>query len=131
MNINITEMDKLQKAMQNFQGNVEETVNDVLHNYAGPILEEEVMRLMPASKRIWKGKKKAASKTKSLMIVKENLAVVVKPKKAYQYLYFPDDGSNTQRHVGNKQFFKRSGENKKKDVIDRCIGRLVDDFENR
>lgn len=129
MNISITEMDGLQKAMQEFEGNVEEAVNDVLHNQAGPILQDEVMRLMPYSGRVWKGKKKSASRANSLMIVKENLAVTVKPKKAYQYLYFPDDGTNTQRHVGNQQFFKRSGENKKKEVIERCVGRLVGDFE--
>ncbi len=131
MNIYIAEMDELQKAMQNFQGNTEDVINEVLHNEAGPIVQDEVMRLMPESGKTWKGKRKSAKSANSLMLVKENLAVTVKPKKAYQYLYFPDDGTNTKRHVGNQQFFKRGGESKKSEIIDRCIGRLVDDFESR
>lgn len=119
------------KAMQDFEGNTEDAINDVLHNEAGTLIHDEVMRLLPESKRTWKGKKKAAKATKSLMIVEGNLAVTVKTKKAYGYLYFPDDGSNTKNHAGNQRFFERGGEAKKDEIIDLCIGRLVNDFENR
>ena len=73
--LQFTEFDELQKAMANFQGNVEETINDVLHNEAGPLAQDAIKRLMPTSGKTWKGKKKAAKSAKSLTLKKENLAV--------------------------------------------------------
>lgn len=124
--LNIADFDELQEALKNYQGNAEEIINDVLHNEAGPMIETEINRLMPVSGKNWKGKKKAAKHSKSLMLVKENLAITVKTTNAYHYLYFPDDGSTTKRHAGNQQFFKRGGDRKKSEIVDRCISRLVD-----
>ena len=93
--INFSEVDRVQKAMENYQGNVEESINDVLHNEAGDLAQEEIRRLMPVSGKHWRGKKPAAKKAKSLRNITGNLSVTVTTAKAYQYLYFPDDGSNT------------------------------------
>jgi len=116
--------------MKDFQGNTEEVINDVLHNEAGPLVEDAIQRLMPVSGKTWRGKKKAAKAANSLKSVNENLAVTIKTTKAYQYLYFPDDGSSTRRHAGNQQFFKRGGESQRDEITARCVGRLVDDFNN-
>lgn len=124
----MNEFDDLQQAMKNFQGNTEEVINDVLHNEGGQLIEDEVKRLMPMSGRHWKGKKPAAKNSNSLMQKKDNLSVTVTTKKAYQYLYFPDDGTSTRRHAGNQQFFFKGGESKKDEIIDRCILRLTEDF---
>ena len=128
--LNTEGFDDLYQAMQDFQGNVEEEINDVLHNEAGDLIEEAIYRLMPVSGARWKGKKKGAKSAKSLMQVKENLSITVKSKTAYNYLYFPDDGSNTQKHVGNQQFFKRGGESQVDEIKDRCISRLVNAIED-
>lgn len=121
---------RLENAMQAYQGDVESTVNEVLHNQAGELIQDEIKRLMPVSGRTWKGKKAPAKTAKSLQIVGGNLSVTVTTKKAYSYLYFPDDGTNTQKHVGNQRFFPKGAENKTEEIIDRCIGRLVNNFEN-
>lgn len=129
LEIDYLAMDELQQAMKAFQGNTEQTINDVLHNEAGELVQNAIQRLMPVSGKSWKGKKKAAKHAKSMTEVKENLALTVKSKKSYSYLYFPDDGTNTRRHAGNQQFFKRGGESQIGEIVNRCIGRLVNDFE--
>lgn len=124
------EYDRLIEAIKNYEGDAESIVNDALHNEGGALIEEEIMRLMPFSGRDWKGKKKAAKHAKSLQQFEGNLSVTIATKTAYNYLYFPDDGTNTQKHIGNQQFFKRGAENKQSEIVDRCIARLVNGFES-
>lgn len=128
--LHINEFDDLQQAMKNFQGNTEETINDVLHNEAGELIKDAIKLLMPESGKTWKGKKKAAKHANSLTTKKENLAVTVKTTNSYHYLYFPDDGTTTRRHVGNQEFFRRGGESQREEIKDRCIRRLVNDFDD-
>ena len=129
LELEIKDFERLQTAMKEFQGDTEETINDVLHNEASPLIQESIKNLIPESRRTWKGKGGPAKTSKSLIDEKGNLAITVKTTKKYQYLYFPDDGSNTQRHAGNKQFFKRGAEAKQSEIVDRCVGRLVNNFE--
>lgn len=125
--INYAEFDKLYQAMQEFQGNTEDAINDVLHNYAGDRAQKDILRLMPVSK---KSKGTHAKFSKSLENrTKENLAATVGTKGKYGYLYFPDDGTNTRRHVGNQRFFERGGEAATSDIIERCVTKLTQNFE--
>lgn len=129
LSINPSEFDKLQKAMKEFEGNVETTINDVLHNQAGELIQDSVRRLIPVSGRTWKGKKAPAKTAKSsLKQVNENLAVTIKNSKNYQYLYFPNDGTSTKRHAGNKQFFEKGGEAVQEEIINRCIKKLINNL---
>lgn len=129
LHIEQAEFKKLQEAMKRYSGDVESVINDVLHNQAGQLILDEIRNLMPESKRDWKGKKAPAKSGKSLMIVNGNLSVTVKTTKNYQYLYFPDDGTNTINHVGNQQFFLHGGENQAEEIVNRCIGGLINAFE--
>lgn len=122
------EIAKLEKEMIDFQGDTENVINDVLHNEASTLIQDAVRRLMPVSGETWKGKKPAAQTGKSLMDVQGNLSITVKTSKQYQYLYFPDDGTNTRRHVGNQQFFQRGGESQIDEIKNRCINRLSNAF---
>lgn len=124
--IDYSEIDRLQQAIQDYQGNTEETINDVLHNYAGDRAQEDIYRLMPVSD---KKKGKHAKHSKSLSNVTGNLSVTVTAKGKWHYLYFPDDGTNTRNHIGNQQFFKRGGESAMDDIVERCVTRLTTDFE--
>lgn len=128
--LNSQDFERLEEAMKSFQGNTVETINEVLHNEGGQLIHDEIKRLMPMSGKRWKGKKAPAKTSNSLLIVGGNLSVTVTTKKAYQYLYFPDDGSNTRRHAGNQQFFSSSGENQKEEILNRCINRLVGSFDD-
>jgi hypothetical protein len=122
------EVERLFNTVKNFPGNAEKSINEVFHNDAPPIVSEEIKRLMPVSGKTWKGKAPAAKSAKSLTDETGNLSFAVKTTGKYHYLYFPDDGTNTKRHVGNQQFFQRGGENKQTEIVDRCISRIVNDF---
>lgn len=126
------DLDILHQAMKNFPGDSEKVINNVLHNEAGILIRDEIMMIMPESKRTWKGKPKAAAQAKSLQIVGENLSVTVKSKSTYNYLWFADDGQNVsnpnRRAAGNQQFFKKGAEAQADEIIDRCEKALVIDF---
>ena len=123
------EIERLHNVIRNFPGDAEEAINDVFHNDAPPIVSEAIKRLIPTSGRTWRGKPPAAKGAKSLTDETANLAFTVKTTAKYHYLYFPDDGTNTRRHIGNQQFFQRGGEAKQSEIVDRCITRIVQKFE--
>lgn len=127
--INVAEFEKLQEAMKEFQGDTESAINEVLHGEGATLIQDSIRRLIPTSNKSWKGKAPAAKTGKSLRSVNENLAVIVTTTKVYQYLYFPNDGTNTRRHVGNQQFFEAGGEAVQDEVIQRCITKLTNNFE--
>jgi hypothetical protein len=119
--INVADFEALQSALKETTANAESAINEVLHGPAVPIIEDSIRRLIPVSGKAWRGKKGAAKTSNSMQNVNENLAVTVKTTKPYQYLYFPNDGTNTRRHVGNQRFFEKGGEAVKNDIIERCI----------
>ena len=127
--LDATEFGRLEQALKTYEGNAEAIINEVLHTEGGQLIQEEIKRLMPVSGKQWKGKRPPAKTAKSLTDEKGNLSVTVKTTKNYNYLYFPDDGTNTRNHAGNKQFFLHGGENKQSEIIDLCIERLVKGFE--
>lgn len=120
--------------MQNFGDQAGRTVDDVLHNEGGKLIEEEIMRLLPESGRKWKGKKTAAKRTQPFRQFNGSLSVTVASKTAYNYLYFPDDGTNTKHHIGYKgrprEFMMHGAENQTGEIIDRCINRLIEKWES-
>lgn len=129
--VNIADFARLEEAIAAYEGYVGEAINEVLHNQAGQLIHDEIKRLMPVSgRKAWKGKKAPAKTSNSLQIIGGTLSVTVATTKPYHYLYFPDDGTNTQRHVGNQQFFLKGAENKTEDIINLCINRLVNGFED-
>lgn len=130
LDLNISGIDRLQEAIQGYEGDAEKIINEVLHGEGGELIQEGIFRLMPISNREWNGKKPHARNAKSLRSDPSNLAVTTRTTKQYQYLYFPDDGSNTRNHVGNQQFFLRGAEAKQEEIIDLCIPKLIDGFED-
>ena len=128
--LKINDLDELQQAMKNYQGNTEQAINEVLHEEVRPLVQEAIKRLIPVSGKMWKGKKAAAKTAKSLRDIKTNVSLTVTTTKNYQYLYFPDDGTSTTRHVGNQQFFQKGGESQMDEIVNRCIKKLVNGFED-
>ena len=125
LRVSYEDFEGLLSAMEAYEGNTENAINEVLHTYAGERLQEEIYRLMPVSN---KRKGKHARDSKSLSNINGNLSVTVTARGKWHYLYFPDDGSNTRNHAGNQQFFKRGGEAAQNDIVERCIERLTSNF---
>ena len=128
------QVETLQRAIQQYSGDAERAINDVLHNEGGKLINDEIMRLLPESGRTWDGKRAAAKQSKPFTQKNENLAVTVRTVSAYHYLYFPDDGTNTKNHIGYKgrprEFMYKGAENQTGKIIDRCIDRLIKKWES-
>lgn len=127
--LDVSQHERLQRAMQEYGNQAGRTVDDVLHNEGGKLIQEEIMRLLPESGRTWKGKRTAAKRAQPFTQKNESLAVTIKTKSPYHYLYFPDDGSNTKRHRGEQQFMYRGAENQTNRIMDLCINRLIEKWE--
>lgn len=124
------QVERLYEALEAYPGVSGRTIDDVLHNEGGKLIQEEIMMLLPESGRTWNGKKAAAKHAQPFTQEDGPLSVTVKTKPAYHYLYFPDDGTNTRRHVGYKgqprEFMQKGAENRAAEIIDRCINRLIE-----
>ena len=118
---------KLEETIQQYQKGAEEKINRYLHGKGYEMFNKAIHNAMPESGRSWKGKKASAKSANSLQDKdkSENLAVTIRAKTAYGYLYFPDDGSNTVKHAGNEQFMKRGAENATDRIVDICLGKLM------
>lgn len=102
-------------------------INDIIHNEAGEVIRSNINMLLPESGRTWKGKKSPAVKaTPFKEDTSEMMAITIKTKGSYNYLYFPDDGSNTKRHAGGQQFMVRGAEASAGKIIELCLGRLAE-----
>lgn len=128
------QFETLQRAIQLYAGYAGREIDDVLHNEGGKLIQDEIMRLLPESGREWKGKKTAAKRSQPFRQYNESLAVTIATKTAYNYLYFPDDGTNTKHHIGYKgkprEFMHKGAENQTGEIIDRCINRLIKKWES-
>lgn len=124
------QIERLQETMNAYAGTAGTVIDDVLHNEGGKLITEAIMQILPESHRKWKGKKTAAKRAQPFTQENGSLSVTVKSKPAYGYLYFPDDGTNTQRHIGYKgvprEFMRRGGESQTERIIDLCIARLIE-----
>lgn len=124
-----SEVDSLSTAMQQYGDGALREINDVLHGEGGEKIKEAIQLLLPVSGRTWKGKKAPASAANSLQQVNnEQLAVTIKSRTAYNYLYFPDDGSNTLHHAGGQHFFQTGAEDTADQIIEMCVGKLTEGF---
>lgn len=119
---------KLFEAMKEFEGQAPRTVNEVLWNEGGPIINEAIKNLLPTSNRQWKGKRPAAKSAAPFTQENGELSVTIKTKSAYNYLYFPDDGTSTKKHAGEQYFMFGGAEAKQNEIIDLCIAKLIEKF---
>lgn len=126
--LDAAEFDRLTERIKEYQGDAENVINGVLWGEGGQRINDAIMDLLPSSGRTWRGKPAAARSAAPFTQENDNLSVTIRTKGAYQYLYFPDDGSTTKKHAGNQQFMFRGAENEQERIIDLCIAKLVNDF---
>lgn len=117
---------KLFEAMKEFQGEAPRTVNDVLWNEGGPLINEAIINLLPVSGKRWKGKRPAAKNAAPFTQENGELSVTIKTKNAYHYLYFPDDGTSTRKHIGEQYFMFGGAEAEQEKIIDLCVAALIE-----
>lgn len=122
------ELDGLRQKMDEYGEGAARQINDVLHGEGAKEINDQIMRLLPSSGRHWKGKKASASSAQPFTQDDGMLSVTIRTVSAYNYLYFPDDGSNTKKHAGNQQFMLSGAENASNRIMELCIGQLTEEF---
>ncbi|MCI8507558.1 MAG: hypothetical protein HFJ06_03185 [Lachnospiraceae bacterium] len=124
--VNYKDFENLEQAVKDYQGDSEQKLNEYLHGRGYSTFEKAIRNGIPVSGRKWKGKKKAAKTAKSLQDKDkdENLAVTVRAATAYNYLYFPNDGSNTIHHYGNQRFFEAGVEKETEHAVNDMLDLL-------
>lgn len=117
--ISFDDLDNLEQAMKEYEGDSEKQITTYLHGKGYSSFEKAIKNAMPESGKHWKRKAAPARRSNSIrdMDESENLAVTISSAKRYQYLYFPNDGSNTNHHFGNQQFFERGVEQETDNAI--------------
>lgn len=103
-------------------------IDEVLHGEGAKTIKEGVEAFIPRSGRRWRGKGAPAREAEWQRIDTAPLSVTVATSTRYHYLYFPDDGSNTRRHVGNRQMFRRGLEAAAPTVIEKIQDALSEAF---
>lgn len=129
-NINSSDFERLQETIKNYPDRAEKAINEVFRSQeVSDLVYDKIKNLMPKSEgKGWKGKAPHAKDSKSLRSTNENLSLTVRNAKRYQYLYFPNDGTNTKRHRGQQFFFEGGGEAATGDIVDGCIEKIVNNF---
>lgn len=128
--IKAEEIDSLKELLDRFGEKSHKIVNEVLHSdEAAKAVEDNISVLLPCSNRHWKGKSAPASQTQPFRSDNsELLTLTVKTKKSHNYLYFPDDGSNTKNHQGNQHFMKRGADASVSTIAQLCAAQLINEF---
>lgn len=127
--LDVSQAERLQEAMDNYAGNAGKAIDEVLHKEGADLIKEGIMRILPASGRVWLGKAPSARSVQPFTQQDFSLGVIVHSKTKYNYLYFPDDGTNTQRHVGYqgkpREFMRIGAENQSEKIMDLCVAKLI------
>lgn len=128
--IKAEEIDSLKELLDKFGEKSYKIVNEVLHSdEAAKVVEDNISALLPFSSRNWKGKSTPASQAQPFRSDNsELLTLIIKTKKKYNYLYFPDDGSNTKNHRGNQHFMKRGGDASVSTIAQLCAAQLMNEL---
>lgn len=106
-------------------------ITKTFHDEGAKWLDESIHIFMPRSGREFAGKAPAAKDSKSLVDREKNskLSVTIGTKPKWHYLYFPDDGSTTVTHAGNQRFFQRGADAVSGKIVDLCVERITEKFE--
>lgn len=128
--INVEEnMQVLEDKIKRLKEKGEKIVNETLWNEGGKLIGDSAKGLIHPSGRRWKGKATASTNTKPFTQRKGNLEITLTTKYKYHYLYFPDDGSDTDRHAGEQHFMLRGLNNSSGEITQRCLAKLTAEIE--
>ena len=113
--IDAKKIETLHQTISKFPISAEAIINDILHEDGSELIQGAIKKLIPVSE---KKNGKHAAHSKSLTDEKGNLFIIVKAKKDFYYLCFPDGGTLAQEA---QEFFLRGGESQQEEIINRCL----------
>lgn len=109
-----------------------QAIDRVLHGEGAELIKRAIPTHINPSGRWWPGKTASIAGNPGggsrLSQDDASLQVTIAARGRLGYLYFPDDGTNTKKHVGDQQFMQQGAEDEQSDILDRCIVGLVEEF---
>lgn len=126
--LDAADFERLQRSMEAFGEGSGQVITETLHE-SGPAIYERINPLIHPSGRTFKGHRSSATQSAWPTYGKaESLAITVAARGKWHYLYFPDDGSNTDRHAGMQDFMMRGAQDAAPEIIERCLGALMQEW---
>lgn len=121
-------LDDLQRSMEAYGAGAGQLIDGILHGEGALLIREQIAMILPESGRRWKGKSRPARAAMPAAFKQDNgsLSVTIAARGTYGYLYFPDDGTNTQHHAGNQQFMQRGAEAAADKILELCTAKLAE-----
>lgn len=123
--LNAEDIQTLQDAMEGAGDQAGRVIDRYLHDTGGGEIEQRITDRLPVSGRRWKGKRSGAKQSKPFRQQFSPLAVTTTTQTNYNYLYFPDDGSNTVRHYGGQHFMLHGAEDARESIVDGIMEQLM------
>lgn len=120
-----TELDALFNRLQSTAGNAERTINDVLKRSGAPKVMASIQPNIPLSPK----QKKHARNSKALMVKHGNLEFTVRPKRAFEYIKYPDLAIGTSQYNEPKRFMKKGLDGVTPDVVHDIVSEVISDIQ--
>lgn len=119
------DIEKLIDAIKGFAGDAENAMSDALENKVAEILKNSIENLIPVSDRNKTHAKYSAPFTDDM---RGKLSVYIHTKKAYHYLYFPDEGEGTSKGQMAHDFTGEGVEREYDSAINILLDALINEW---
>lgn len=132
--VEVDDIDRIASKLEQYGEEAKTVIQEYLIDEGFKRIAPSIQNLIPASGRNWKGKKPAASKADINRIFDRytqdggTTLRIDSHYPDYHYLYFPNDGENTIRHMGSQHFMLRGAEAISPQVVDDILQRLTAAF---
>ena len=115
------DIQKLQDAIKQFEGNAEKTINDYLNSEAKEKFINSIINLIPVSE---KGINHAKMSEPLKGDMKGNLTLYIHTKTKFNYLYFPQTAEGTSKGKSPNDFMEKGVDAEYDNVINGILEKL-------
>lgn len=119
------DIEKLQKAVQNFGEGAEKVIGNYLENEADEIFRNAIANLIPISDRNKKHAKNSAPLTGEML---SQTSLYIHTKRNFHYLYFPDQGEGTSKGSPPHEFMEGGVDTQYDTVVNALIDALINEL---
>ena len=119
------DVNELIESIKKFTGNAEDAIAETLENKVADILKTSIEGLIPVSNRNKTHAKYSVPFTDDMQ---GKLSVYIHTKKAYHYLYFPDEGEGTSKGQAPHDFTTEGVEKEYDNAINILLEALINEW---
>ena len=122
------DIDRLVTAIKQYEGDSEQALGNYLENDADKILRPSIENLIPVSEA---DKKHARTSSPLTGDMESQLSLYIHTKKAWHYLYFPNEGEGTSKGQAPHDFMNQGVENKYDTVVNGMLDALINEWNKQ